>query len=199
KEFYGRLFRVTPATLIPRPESETIITLLSEMISKNSSLLPTAPQQLVDVGTGSGCLGITAKLEIPELEVTLLDISRHALTVAEYNAKKLGATVAAHYSDLLSNYPLRADFIVANLPYVDTTWLRSPETNYEPQTALFAAEGGLHLIKRLIGQAEAHLSPHGSLLLEADPRQHAEIVTIAKSNGYSKREIRDFIIVLQKD
>lgn len=199
KEFYGRLFQVTPATLIPRPESETIISLLKELSPANVSLLREAPLRLVDVGTGSGCLGITAKLEIPELDVTLVDISRHALTVATQNAKKLDASVTVQRSDLLNEYPFQADFIVANLPYVDVRWERSPETNYEPDVALFAPDDGLYLIKALIRQAKTRVSPRGWLLLEADPRQHSAIVDTAKNHGFSKREIRDFIIVLQKD
>jgi release factor glutamine methyltransferase len=124
KEFYGRKFRVTPATLIPRPESEIIIELLKEILPTNLPLLREIPKRLVDVGTGTGCLGITAKLEFPELDVALLDISRHALNIAELNAKKLQAEVTIERSDLLSQYPLQADVIIANLPYVDPEWER---------------------------------------------------------------------------
>ena len=199
KEFYGRKFRVTPATLIPRPESEIIIELLKEILPTNLPLLREIPKRLVDVGTGTGCLGITAKLEFPELDVTLLDISRHALNIAELNAKKLQAEVTIERSDLLSQYPLQADIIIANLPYVDPEWERSPETNFEPARALFADNQGLHLIFKLIEQATASLTDHGTLLLEADPRQHDMIIGHAKSHGFSLAEVRDFIIYLQKD
>lgn len=198
KDFYGRLFRVNPSTLIPRPESEAIITILKELTAQPSLDLHDAPQRLVDVGTGTGCLGITAKLEIPELEVTLLDISRHALKVAEINAKWLHAKVTLARSDLLSAYPLQADYIIANLPYVDPDWERSPETNFEPALALFAEDDGLALINKLIEQAPSRLNPGGYLLLEADPRQHAAIIKTAKSHGYTVQETRDFIVVLQK-
>lgn len=197
KEFYGRLFRVNPGTLIPRPESETIITLLKQYTSQASLPLTAAPKRLVDVGTGSGCLGITAKLEIPELDVTLIDISRHALTVAERNARLLAADVTTMRSDLLLNYPLVADYIVANLPYVDLEWERSPETNYEPAIALFADDEGLALIAKLIEQAPSRLAKSGTLLLEADPRQHETIIKIAKNHGFTVREVRDFIVSLQ--
>lgn len=198
KEFYGRLFRVNPSTLIPRPESETIITILKELTAQGSLGLHTTPQRLVDVGTGTGCLGITAKLEMPDLDVTLLDISRHALKVAETNAKLLHADVTLTRSDLLLAYPLQADFIIANLPYVDPEWERSPETKYEPALALFAEDEGLALINRLIDQAPATLNADGYLLLEADPRQHAAIIKTAKSNKFTHHETRDFIVVLQK-
>lgn len=197
KEFYGRLFRVTPATLIPRPESETIIEILKELVPKNHSLLNDS-QKLVDVGTGSGCLGITAKLELPELDVTLLDISRHAIRVAELNAKQLKTDVTIAQSDLLLQYPFVAHYILANLPYVDPEWERSPETNYEPGLALFATNNGLHLINRLLIQVPSHLVAGGYLLLEADPRQHAAIIEIAKTQGLHHAKTEGFIVCLRK-
>lgn len=198
KEFYGRLFRTTPATLIPRPESETIITLLKELVPKNRQLLPDT-QRLVDVGTGTGCLGVTAKLEIPELDVTLIDISRHALNVAQSNAQKLKAEVTLLQSNLLDEYPFRPRYILANLPYVDPTWERSPETNHEPEIALFASEKGLHLIRLLIEQAVLLTDRGASLLLEADPRQHEEIVNLAKKSGFSLQTIRGFVVCLTRN
>lgn len=198
KEFYGRMFKVTPATLIPRPESETIIELLKELLPDSNALLPQAKRRLVDVGTGSGCLGITAKLEFPELDVTLIDISRHALHVAEFNAAHLGATVTMTHGNLLANYPLPIDIVVANLPYVDPEWKRSPETNYEPSLALFAENNGLSLIYKLIEQARGSLTPAGYMLLEADPRQHDAIISAAKNHGFQKVEVRGFIVCLQK-
>jgi release factor glutamine methyltransferase len=199
KEFYGRLFRVSPATLIPRPESEVMITLLKEYAAQTKLDLHADIERLIDIGTGSGCLGITAKLELPELEVTLVDVSRHALTVAGANASRLRADVTALRSNLLSDYPFTATYILANLPYVDTTWERSPETNYEPSLALFAENDGLALIDKLIDQAPAHLTSGGLLLLEADPRQHAAIVRHAKNRGFTHLENRDFIVALRKD
>lgn len=194
KEFYGRQFKVTPATLIPRPESEAIIEILMSTVSKNQSPFSSATTRLVDVGTGSGCLGITAKLEVPELEVTLIDISRHALTVAEANAKHLRADVVLLQSDLLSQYPLQAHYIIANLPYVDPAWERSPETDYEPGQALFAPNNGLALIRKLIPQAASRLVSGGYLVLEADPRQHNAITDIAIAQGFIPTQTRDFIL-----
>lgn len=199
KEFYGRLFHVTPATLIPRPESEVIITLLKEYAAQTKLDLHKTSERLVDVGTGSGCLGITAKKELPELDVTLIDVSRHALKVAENNAMRLDATVQTVRSNLLSDYPFAADYILANLPYVDSVWERSPETRHEPALALFAEDGGLALINKLIDQAPAHLKTGGLLFLEADPRQHAAIIKTAKNRGFAHQESRDFIVVLRKN
>lgn len=198
KEFYGRRFKVTPSTLIPRPESETVITLLKELLPKGLSLIQEQPQRLVDIGTGSGCLGITAKLEMPELSVTLCDISNHALNVAKTNAKNLEADVTILRSNLLADYPFAPSIILANLPYVDPQWERSPETNYEPKEALFADDSGLALIKQLIDEASVRLTKDGLVLLEADPRQHSAIARYAKSHGFAVRGHRDFIVVLEK-
>lgn len=192
KEFYGRQFKVTPSTLIPRPESETIITLLK-------NLFPLSPgSKIVDVGTGSGCLGITAKLELRNANVTLIDTSKHALVVAKDNAKLHKVDVSLIHGDLLSNYPFIADCILANLPYVDPKWDRSPETDHEPAVALFASDDGLHLIKRLLVQTNAQLSPKGLLFLEADPRQHQAIIEAAATSKLLHLQTDGFIAIFQK-
>lgn len=183
KEFYGRSFKVTTATLIPRPESEDLIDLLAEALPKNESLLNEKPLRLVDVGTGSGSLGITAKLKHPELDVTLTDVSKHALNVAAENATALHAKVTTTHSDLLADYPFVADIIIANLPYVDIEWERSPETDHEPASALFASNNGLALIFELLVQTKAKLALGGKLILEADPEQHAVIKKEASRYG----------------
>lgn len=183
KEFYGRRFVVNTATLIPRPESEAMIESLNEILPTAIALIQPA-LRLVDVGTGSGALGITAKLEVPELDVTLLDISRHALTVAETNAKQLKAEVTILQSDLLDKYPFQADIILANLPYVDPDWRRSPETRHEPELALFAADQGLAIIERLLEEAPGRFNQSGYLILEADLTQHDKIIRSAKDNGF---------------
>jgi release factor glutamine methyltransferase len=188
KEFYGRRFTVTTATLVPRPESETIIELIQE--------LPLKPNmKVVDVGTGSGCLGITTKLEHPELDVTLTDISTHALNVAEKNAIRLGALVTCMQSDLLVDYPYAADIIIANLPYVDQEWERSPETEHEPHIALFAKDNGLLLIKKLIDQCQGKLARNGYLFIESDRKQQHLIDTYAEQHGLAHYTTRGFISV----
>ncbi len=198
KEFYGRRFKVTTSTLIPRPESESLIELLKMALPKNESLLDEHPLRLVDVGTGSGILGITAKLEHPELEVALTDISRHALKVATQNAKALHANVTSIQSNLLANYPFVADIIVANLPYVDPEWERSPETDHEPATALFAQKNGLALIFELLTQTKTKLNLGGTLILEADPEQHPAIIKEAIKNGLVHTETMEYGISFEK-
>jgi release factor glutamine methyltransferase len=192
KEFYGRSFIVTPDTLIPRPETETMIEIFKTLHLDGAVL---------DVGTGSGCIGITLKLEQPDIDITLSDISPEALSVARENARTLGVDdIVLQKSDMLARWDRQAnalfDVIVSNPPYVDRSWRVSPETTYEPQQALFAEDDGLLLIHRLIDQALLHLTQHGHLLIEADPRQHSAIVDYAKSFEEVMRD--GFIIALQK-
>ena len=198
KEFYGRCFSVTTDTLIPRPESEDIINLLKRTLPSTTYHLSPTTLRLIDVGTGSGCLGITAKLEFPELKVTLTDISPPALEVARTNAQRLHADVALLESDLLQSYHLQADIIIANLPYVDSAWEVSPDTIHEPSIALFADDGGLTLLRKLIDQAVSVLTPQGLLLLEADPRQHRLIIARASHQGFRLISKRDYCLALKR-
>jgi release factor glutamine methyltransferase len=198
KDFYGRNFKVTSSTLIPRPESEAIIELLKPLVklinSRRQEGSLSSKIELIDVGCGSGCLGITAKLEFSQLSVTLSDISYSALSVAKTNAKNLNADVSAVQSDLLDDIDTKPNIILANLPYVDQKWSRSPETNYEPSIALLAKNHGLSLINRLIAQAELRISPNGCLILEADPTQHSSIINYAKKHDFSLIDQFDYAI-----
>lgn len=197
KEFYGRQFITTPAVLIPRPESEAIIDILKEILLPTTyQLLPT---NLIDIGTGSGCLGITAKLEFPALNVTITDISTEALEVAKMNANALKAEILTLQSDLLQNYTEKADIIIANLPYVDKVWERSTETNYEPDLALFANNHGLTLIEKLITQSTDCLLPGGYMLLESDPVQHESIIKFATKKGFRLINQQDYIVAFRRE
>lgn len=196
KEFYGRRFKVTPATLIPRPETEAMLELF---LSHTQGEI--TPKTLVDVGTGSGCLGISAKLERPNLRVTLLDISAKALAVASRNASQLAADVDIRRSDLLQRHPAAVDYIFANLPYVDKAWqvdTISPELRSEPPEALYASEGGLKLIAQLIPQAATQLNSRGMLYLESDPEQHDRIIVLANRAGLAHATTQGYIQAFQK-
>ena len=197
KDFYGRQFKVTPAVLVPRPESEQFIETLKDLMPKNESLFD-SQITLVDVGTGSGVLGITAKLEFPEINVTLLDIDRHALSIAKENATRLEADVRQDTSNLLGSYYGKADFILANLPYVDKDW-NSPyllELGHEPEIALYANDDGLQFIKRIIIEAKHKLNKGGFLLIESDIRQQADIRRFARDNGYEVERTDGLITTL---
>lgn len=198
KDFYGRKFHVTAATLVPRPESEAMIEILMDILPPEAPLDDSLSIRIIDVGTGSGILGITAKLERPHAKVDLLDISHQALGVAEKNATLHEVDVATIKSNLLGDYNFKADIILANLPYVDQTWDTPPELQHEPQDALYASDSGLSLIKKLLQSAGTHLTPSGVIILEADRRQHEAIEAFADSLGYKKRAQKGLAIAFQR-
>ena len=187
KEFYGRRFIVTPEVLIPRPETEEII----------DFAIAAKPKSIVDVGTGSGCIAITLALELPKAEVTAIDISDTALSVAQKNAMQLGAKIDFRKNDLIEGLALPEEpLIVANLPYVDKTWnwLDKNSLSYEPQLALYAQKEGLELIYRLIDQINIPCR----LLLEADPSQREQIKRYAKEHGFKFIKARNYILSFKK-
>ncbi len=180
KQFYGLNFAVTEDVLIPRPESETLVTMIL------ASGLPDDRAVVIDVGTGSGCLAISIKTIRRQWQVWAIDSSEAALKVARFNDKKLGGGVHFRRADLLDceDLPLKADLIVANLPYLDPQVTnRQPELAYEPAGALYAEQAGLSEIFRLLPQAAKCLAPSGLLLLEAEPKQFVAIVKRAKVCG----------------
>lgn len=193
KEFYGRDFIVTPDVLIPRPESELIIELAKKY-------LPTQKTNGLDMGTGSGALGISLALELPQLTMYLSDIDQTALNIAQQNAEQLSAPIAKFIkSDLFESIKgITFGLIVANLPYVDQHWERSPETDHEPPLALFANNHGLEIIKKCIQTVQGSLNHEGYLMLESDPSQQTEIRDIALMSGLTHIATVDYISLFYK-
>lgn len=205
QDFYGRDFIVNPGVLIPRPETEMIVDMVLNLVGRPylPGVKPSAaklPEDLtiVDVGTGSGCIAITLKLELPEAKVMGVDISEGALKVARENAKKYEADVELIKSDLLGAVDFQPDLVVANLPYVDESWkwLDKEALSHEPKIALYANDGGLELIYKLINQVVERKIKH--LILEADPSQHERIVDFASKKGFNLAEARGFAIYLSE-
>ena len=202
-DFYGREFIVNPNVLIPRPETEAIVDTALNLLGK--SYLPgVKPSEarlaqnakVLEIGTGSGCIAITLKLEVPELDIVATDISDKALEVARANVERFNVDIKLQKADLLDGITERFDLIIANLPYVDKDWdwLDKKALSYEPSLALYAEDHGLKLIFRLIKQAQERRVP--SLILEADPCQHNDIVNFAAKRGYSLIEKRGFVLLL---
>lgn len=177
-EFYGLDFNLTPSVLIPRPETE----LLVEQGIKWLRLHP--PQhKVVDVGTGSGCIGIAMAKNIPDLRLLLTDISLEALSVAKINAEKYGLLDRLEFlqADLLDGVPGPFDLICANLPYIPTPKMRKlPVSDREPRLALDGGLSGTEVISRLLGQAKGQLVSGGLMLLEIESSHGDEVKTLAK-------------------
>lgn len=175
--FYGRMFYVNEHVLVPRPETETIIEILKH--------LPLKAPRIADIGTGSGCIGITAALELPNADVWLYDIDFAALVVAKTNAHLLGATVHTAQTDMLAGLHGAFDVLLANLPYVPTALTRSESIKHEPEIALFGGEDGLNAYRTFWEQA-AILAPYPRYILtESLAIQHAKNARLAKAGGYT--------------
>lgn len=173
REFYGRDFLVSPAVLIPRPETELLVDLAL-------ARLPQTRCRVVDVGTGSGCIALTLAAERPGWQITAVDISPAALEVCASNSQRLGLEqVRLLQGDLLG--PVQDepfDAIVSNPPYVaaNDPHLEQGDLRFEPQAALSAGPMGLAVIDRLIDQATGRLRPGGWLMLEHGHDQGRAVV-----------------------
>jgi release factor glutamine methyltransferase len=173
KEFFGRQFEVSPAAIIPRPETETLIELAVDFARKRFSDRPIAA---VDVGVGCGAIAVTLALELSQARLTAVDISKRALALARRNAQRHGVAgrITFLHGDLLSPVTAPADIIVANLPYVTTPdWETLPPEirEHEPRRGLDGGLDGLRLIRRLLRQAPARIKPGGALFLEIGDEQ----------------------------
>lgn len=188
REFWSRRFRITPATLIPRPETELLIELALER-------LPTAaPRRIADLGTGSGAIAVTLALERPACAVVAADLSAAALDVARANAHELEATnVEFRLGDWCTALGgERFDLIVSNPPYVAAgdPHLLQGDLRYEPRQALAAGRSGLEAIECIVAAAPAHLVPGGWLLLEHGYDQAAAVTALLTRHGYKGIEYR---------
>jgi release factor glutamine methyltransferase len=188
--FFGREFIVNPHVLIPRPETEIMLELLKKLP------MPTAPL-VADVGTGSGCIGITAALELPGARVSLYDLDPLALNVAAQNAQQLHAEVTCMQSDVLTNLT-RADVITANLPYVPNDYGINRAAGHEPERAIFGGKDGLSVYRRFWLQAGALAHTPHFILTESLPEQHAAMRELAKKAGYNQLKAENFIQVFKR-
>ncbi len=197
--FCGRSFAVAPGVLIPRPETEELCRLIM-------NTHPSESLNILDIGTGSGCIAITLALEMPDAEVEAVDISPEALAIAEANAARLGAKVSFHQYDILSedSPPLgrgrgwvapstpKYDIIVSNPPYICERERADMERNvldYEPHTALFVPDDDPLLFYRAIGQkALTMLAPGGILCFEINPLYCDQLIELLRSQGYGEVE-----------
>lgn len=164
KEFYNHTFAVSPAVLIPRPETEELV----DLVLKRRG--PAAALAACDIGTGSGCIGISLALARPAWRITAADVSDAALDTARQNAARLGASnIAFVKSDLFGEIGGTFDVIAANPPYIDAErreTLQVEVRKFEPPIALFAEERGLKVVRALVTQAAERLNPGGLFFCE---------------------------------
>ncbi len=187
-EFYGREFIINKHVLEPRPESETVIDLLKSLKIKQ-------PFNLVDVGAGSGALGITAKLELPNITVEMLELDDEAIKICEKNKQHFNVDVSIKNSDLLGSATKPYDVILANLPYVPDNYHVNQAAAMEPSIAIFGGPDGLDLYRRLFGQIAKNSMFPRYVLTESLPFQQVELVKIAQLTDYELLKTDDFIQV----
>ena len=198
KEFFGRKFYINESVLVPRPETETLIEITKELTQNDDKIL--------DIGTGSGIIPATLKLELPKtVEIFASDISLHALAVANLNIKRLTSKeIQLFESNLLDKIPSeilsQITILTANLPYVDRNWVNfeaQNELHHEPQIALYAEKNGLEWIFSLLEQSQ-FLPNLRTIILEADPQQFEQIEQKAAQLGFQKIKSKDYIIAFLK-
>jgi release factor glutamine methyltransferase len=195
-EFYGREFIVNQHVLEPRPETETMVTMLLG--------LPATPNRLiVDVGTGSGALAVTAACELPQNPVMAIDIDAECLEVARQNAERHGAKITFAEGNLLE--PLLAGLALAaadtgdihallcNLPYVPQSFHINQAAAKEPPLAIFGGKDGLDLYRNLFEQVSQLARRPTYILTEALPEQHGSLAGIAAKNNYRLTRNDDFV------
>jgi len=172
QEFWGMDLIVSPAVLIPRPETEHVIEAVLQHVQRPS----TASLRIVDVGTGSGCIALALAKELPSAEIHATEISPAALEIARANAARyqLEGRIQFHRADLLQGIgPGGFDFVVSNPPYVgesEEDQVQLEVRKFEPRTAVFAGPSGLEIIERLIPQARQALKTQGWLVMEMSGR-----------------------------
>jgi len=189
-EFYGLLFNVTEATLIPRPETEELVAWILEEYQADKET------QVVDIGTGSGCIAISLAKHLTNAKVMGYDISEDALKVAAENATSNEVNVTFHQVDILQTKTLDSTFdcIVSNPPYVrelEKAEIQSNVLDHEPHTALFVSDADPLVFYRAIGKlAFDNLSVNGSLFFEINQYLGKETVQLLKNIGFKNIRLR---------
>lgn len=195
-EFYGREFVVNKNVLVPRPETEGMIDLLKRVAIVRDD------EAIVDVGTGSGAIAITTKLEFPHATVIATDIDPSALKIARQNAKKHNSDIAFLQGDLLeplSSAAYRPTCILANLPYVPERYVINQAAGHEPKHAIFGGKDGLNLYRRLWEQVAGLTHQPKTVLTESLPLQHEEMTNLAQTASYRVTASEDFIQLFVKN
>lgn len=190
-EFMGYTFEVDERVLIPRQDTECLVELAVEKIRQ--TLRERASCQVLDLCTGSGCIGISVKLLCPEAEVTLSDVSEGALDVAKKNAWNLGASVRTIESDLFENIQGSYDYILSNPPYIPSRVIEGlmPEVReFEPRIALDGTEDGLYFYRAIAEDAVGYLRPGGWLIFEIGQEQGEDLLSILREQGFENTEIK---------
>ncbi|MEM7087017.1 MAG: peptide chain release factor N(5)-glutamine methyltransferase [Bacteroidota bacterium] len=192
-EFYDLLFKVTPATLIPRPETEELV---QWIVDEYETVSEGGPAHFLDVGTGSGCIAIALAKSLAHINMSALDFSKPALEVARHNAQAHQTAVTFFELDILkaTSLPRTYDLIVSNPPYVRELEKKMMQPNvlsFEPESALFVSSANpLQFYKKIAQLAKRHLTPGGYLFFEINEYLSKELAELLATIGFSKIEVK---------
>jgi len=193
-EFYGLTFKVTPDVLIPRPETELLVDTIIEYLRQ----FPVEKPEILDIGTGSGCIAITLKHQVPAAAVTAVDISPAALEIARENARMHGVEIEWIAGDgirFLAETSSKYHVIVSNPPYIaEKEWasLQPEVQQYEPRQALVSGSTGLEFYERVIPLARSRLLPGGRLVMEIGYNQGKAVSQLMKTHGFRHELKQDY-------
>ena len=181
QEFMGLEFEVTPAVLIPRHDTEVLVTETAKRAQGARTIL--------DIGTGSGCVAVALAKALPEAEISTVDVSAEALAVARRNAERNEVAVQFHQGSLFEPFHgRRFDMIVSNPPYIpaaDIATLQQEVRGFEPMGALDGGADGLDFYRSITSAAPEHLTPGGWLLFEIGIGHAAQVLSLLHDNGFS--------------
>ena len=188
-DFYGRIFKVTKDVLIPRFETELLVEKTIKLIKEKFN----KEIDIIDIGTGSGCIAITLNKEL-NTNVDAIDISEKALEIAKYNNKANNANVNLFISDIFSNVSKKYDVIISNPPYISIDEkIMDVVKNNEPHLALYAKDNGLYFYNEILRECRKYLNDKYLIAFEIGMTQSTSIVDIAK------KELKDVNIIVDKD
>jgi len=180
--FYGRKFYVNNASLIPRADTELIVDLLKDELKSHQNL------SLLDLGSGTGVIGISAKLEIEQItELTLSDISKRCVELINKNLYFHEVKANVIQSNWFKNFPLnKYDIIVSNPPYIDQNDRHLDDLKFEPKKALISKKNGLNDIEIILKEASAYLKENGAIYIEHGYNQGKDVIKLFNDNGFQK-------------
>jgi release factor glutamine methyltransferase len=189
--FCDLLIKVSPAVLIPRPETEEIVQKICASMPKEKTM------RIWDIGTGSGCIAIALAKQFPNAEVIAFDVSEEALQISKENAESNGAKVTFVHDNVLnptSDYFTQpVDLVVSNPPYVCDSERASMEANvldWEPEKALFVPDDDpLRFYRQILALAKKQLNPNGQVWFEINERMGEELVSLCREMGFSNAEV----------
>lgn len=195
-DFCGRTFQVEPGVLIPRPETEELCRMIvSEYNKPYCALQPPVPLQVLDVGTGSGCIAVTLALDLHNAEITAWDVSSEALIIARDNAHRLGAKVNLEWQDMLCppEDDRQWDIMVSNPPYIANHERKAMSRNvldYEPEQALFVPDDDpLRFYRAIATYARRALKKSGKVFFEINPLYAEELLEMFHRQGFESTKL----------